>query len=379
MRKQNLIWLTVLICVSIGRAQSPQLVNYQAIACDNSGAEITLQDIAVKMTFLQGSVNGNPVYLEEHEVQTDEFGLFAIQLGDGGDQSSGSFSSIDWSNGPYFLRVELDLTLNGSFQTLATSQILSVPYAFYSEKSAVADSALNDMDVDPTNELQTIDYQNGQLSISGGNSFMLDLRDDDADPTNELQSIEFNGSDLILRAQDGSESRTSLYVGPFTRPGADISFPQGLLGDWITVVEEDYTVPSGMNFYITNAGREIELPAISDVIYTSPFMPVFEAGSVLRNCECSGLLVEEDPEIDIVLIDFSVSSSYVVPTGKTLFLKSGFDGLENIELTINSTDIRFERPNAVKSLQSLAFEEGTIIELFSTDRGLVYTGYLINN
>ena len=358
-------------------AQAPSSINYQGVACDNSGAELTNQEVGLKFTILQGDISGLPVFLEEHEVQTDEFGLFTINIGDGGINSTGDLSQVDWSNGPFFLKVEMDLSQSGSFQTLSTMQLLSVPYALHAARATVADSSINDRDTDPLNEIQELSFENGNLTISGANT--VAVNDDDPDPTNELQDISFDGSNIILRDPDGTERSVALFDALFSKPGASFDFPQGIVGEYITVDQQNYTVPTGQVFYVTASAQFIEMPSLSDVAYTAPNMPVFGPGTLLRNCNCSGFLVPDGNQVEEILLDFNSSNSIVVPNGRTLVLKSGFDGFENVELVINGRTRRYERPNGIKITKALIFSEGTLIELLSPDNGMIYTGYYIDN
>ena len=369
----------VVVTIQLLNAQSPNLINYQGVACDNTGTELANQEVTLKFTFLQGDIDGLPVYLEEHEVQTDEFGLFSINIGDGGASSTGDLSRVNWSSGPFFLKVDIDLTGNGSFLTLATTQLVSVPYSLYAERASVADSSALDRDTDPVNEIQNLSFERGQLSISNGNSVTVDVNDADSDPDNEIQQMSFDGENLVLRDPTGNEQSISLYSGISSRPGADFSFPQGILGEYVTITDPSYTVPQGRVLYVTASERLIELPGLSDVAYTAPNMPVFPSGTSLRNCNCSGFLVDDINLVEIQIFDFNSISEIVVPQDKVLVLKSGFDGFENVELVINGRTLRYERPNGIKSNDALLFTEGTTIELFTQDRGKVYTGYYIDN
>jgi len=46
---------------------------------------------------------------------------------------SGSFAAIDWSQGPYFIEIGIDVNGGNNFTTLGTQQLMSVPYALYAE------------------------------------------------------------------------------------------------------------------------------------------------------------------------------------------------------------------------------------------------------
>jgi hypothetical protein len=48
---------------------------------------------------------------------------------------TGTFNTINWANGPYFLEVGMDITGSNSYVPAGISQLLSVPYALYAETS----------------------------------------------------------------------------------------------------------------------------------------------------------------------------------------------------------------------------------------------------
>lgn len=128
---------TILLFATIGYAQSPQLTNYQGAARDGSGNTLVNQSISVRFRIRQTTASGTVVYNENHSTTTSNLGLFNLQLG-GGNVTNGSYSNIDWANGPYFLEVALDPTGGNTYTVLGTSQLLSVPYALYAETAGNA-------------------------------------------------------------------------------------------------------------------------------------------------------------------------------------------------------------------------------------------------
>ena len=52
-----------------------------------------------------------------------------------GNSTSGSFSSIDWSLGSYFLKIEVELSAGSGYVDLGTTQFMSVPYALYAQNA----------------------------------------------------------------------------------------------------------------------------------------------------------------------------------------------------------------------------------------------------
>ena len=87
------------------RGQSPQALNYQAIARDPQGQPMSNQPVQVVFSILDGSVNGIPIYIEKQNATTNAFGIFILAIGLGNPQI-GTFSGINWSSGTKFLKVE---------------------------------------------------------------------------------------------------------------------------------------------------------------------------------------------------------------------------------------------------------------------------------
>ena len=115
-------------------SQAPQKMSYQSVIRSNSNALIVNQPIGMKISILQGSVIGTAVYIETQTPTTNTNGLVSVEIG-GGSVVSGVFSSIDWSNGPYFIKTETDPSGGTNYSISGTSQLLSVPFALYSTKS----------------------------------------------------------------------------------------------------------------------------------------------------------------------------------------------------------------------------------------------------
>jgi len=109
-------------------AQSPEAFKYQAIARDASGNVIANQNVSFRISILKTSETGTPVYVETHNLTTNNFGLVNLNIGNGS-PVSGNFSTIDWSTDKYYIKVEMDAAGGTSYQSMGTSQLLSVPYA----------------------------------------------------------------------------------------------------------------------------------------------------------------------------------------------------------------------------------------------------------
>ncbi len=144
----SLLRLLALSCLffafSFTYAQSPEGFNYQAVARDGTNL-LANQTIDIRFTLLDG---GTSVYEEIHSVSTNDFGLFSAIIGSGA-VSSGSFAGIDWANGNYFLKVEIDP--GGGFLNMGTTALQSVPFSMYADKANMATSDLTDVNASSPN------------------------------------------------------------------------------------------------------------------------------------------------------------------------------------------------------------------------------------
>jgi len=173
---KNTITCTLLLVAFFATAQTPQGLNYQAVYRNAQGNAIANQDVNVQFSILDGAAGGPAVYVENHSTQTSQFGLFNLTIGQG-TPVSGSFSTINWGNSEKFLKVEVNNTL------LGTTQLLSVPYALYAEKTNIqagngiaitGNTITNTGDVSNTNEIQTLGLTGSTLSLNpGGGSVTL--------------------------------------------------------------------------------------------------------------------------------------------------------------------------------------------------------------
>ena len=113
-------------------AQAPHKMSYQAVIRNASNALVTNHAIGMRISILQGSGSGTAVYAETQTATTNANGLVSIVIGTGS-IVSGTIDSIDWSNGPYFIKTETDPAGGVAYNISGVSQLLSVPYALSSK------------------------------------------------------------------------------------------------------------------------------------------------------------------------------------------------------------------------------------------------------
>ena len=118
------------------KAQSPQLVNYQAVIRDNSNNLLANTSVGMRVSVIQGSPTGNIIFQEVYNPnpQTNLNGLVTVAIGSGV-PNIGSLAAINWSNGPYFILVETDPSGGVNYSLSSTTQFMSVPYALFAQNS----------------------------------------------------------------------------------------------------------------------------------------------------------------------------------------------------------------------------------------------------
>ena len=116
-------------------AQAPQKMSYQAVIRNSTNVLVTTTTVGMRISVLQGSASGTAVYVETQTASTNANGLVSLEIG-GGTPVTGTFAGINWAAGPYFIKTETDPTGGSSYTITGTSQLMSVPYALYSAKTA---------------------------------------------------------------------------------------------------------------------------------------------------------------------------------------------------------------------------------------------------
>jgi hypothetical protein len=131
MRKTWIIVLTVLANVGVF-AQPADKMSYQAIIRDINGSLVQNHTVGILITILQNSADVTEIFIETHSPSTNANGLVNLEIGNG-IAVSGTFNGIDWSKGPFFIRVDADISGGTNYSISGVSQILSVPYALYAK------------------------------------------------------------------------------------------------------------------------------------------------------------------------------------------------------------------------------------------------------
>jgi hypothetical protein len=129
----NMFFLALLFFTLATAAQPPQKISYQAVIRNSNGDILSNTQVGIRTGILQNSPAGAAVYQEVYSQNpvTNAFGVITLSIGSGNPQI-GNFSAINWAGADYYIRIEIDPAGGNNYSHISTSQLLTVPYAFYS-------------------------------------------------------------------------------------------------------------------------------------------------------------------------------------------------------------------------------------------------------
>ncbi len=154
MRAKRIILVLSMIMLNVVTlfAQAPQGLTYQAVVRDNKGQLVSNATVGVKISILQGSSTGTIAFSDEFRPQTNANGLFSVIIGGG----MNSINVIDWADGPYYLKSEVDPNGSNNYTISTVQQLLSVPYALYAQTASQIKNLPNPTDSTDAVNLRTV-------------------------------------------------------------------------------------------------------------------------------------------------------------------------------------------------------------------------------
>jgi hypothetical protein len=316
---------------------------------------------------------GDMVYVETHQIATNEYGIANLNIG-GGTVVTGVFADIAWGSTTHFVKTELDITGNQNYEFIGTSQLLSVPYALYAEK---AGNAEDDLDKDPENEIQdllltgnkltitkngtateidltpylddtdkdeqTLTLNGNELSISNGNTINLPP-DNDADTLNEIQTISKTNNIITLSKNGGTVTDNDNQTISLNGNELTISNGNTLTLTGAVDLDADPTNElqavsiSNDTIYLSNGGFVI-LPVNLDNDSTNELQTITQNYNIATLSHNGGYINidddDSDPQNEIQSLSIT-DNNLSISSGNTVTLPSNFnvffpDGFDNFE------------------------------------------------
>jgi hypothetical protein len=220
MKKLSLLFAGILLTVN-AYAQAPNKMSYQAVVRNSSNALVAGKAVGIRISILQTSSTGVAVYAETHTPTTNSNGLATIEIG-GGTVTNGTFASIDWSKGPFFIKTETDPSGGVNYTISATSQLLSVPFAMMANSSATAGTA-NALSPTATGVVRSINGQGGSLVLKGGGGTTINKTGDTVTISSTggaggtgIQGIQNTDGTLLMTNANGPIATINVANGTIT-------------------------------------------------------------------------------------------------------------------------------------------------------------------
>jgi len=201
---------TVIITASLF-GQVPSGFKYQAVLRDASGNVRVTTNVSIDVAILLGSAIGTQIFVETHLVTTNEFGLVNMEIGS---KNPTGFNEIDWSAGPYFIKINVDNIEMG------TSQLLSVPYALYAKTAENGFSGdYNDLSNTPEfngwDNMESDDFSGSYIDLTNKPSNIDEDKTDDVSLTGDQiigGNKTFTGTTMVPAPVNATDAATKAYV-----------------------------------------------------------------------------------------------------------------------------------------------------------------------
>ncbi len=348
MKSLSLLAGVLLFCATSLFAQLPQGIKYQAVARDEAGNLLVNQNLSVRISVLDSASGGATVYSEIHKTGTNRYGLFNIVIGNGL-TPTGVFENIPWETGNKFIKVEMDPGGGSNYFHMGTSEMLSVPYAFYSGKAATSNEKITDVNYDPVSNTLTV--------VEGGvahTTTIIEEKDDLSDNViNDLsdvtvaptpgQVLKWNGTQWTSANDDVNNQNIAII-------GNVLSITDGNSIDLSSFLDntDNQTLSLTGNTLNITGGNSVDLSSVVSAGFVTG-LQFNQATRTLTLTDGGGTLNVVIPDnVDDADSDPTNELQTLSLTGSTLSLSQG-GGNINLDAFLDNTDN-----------QTLSFTNGTL-------------------
>ena len=223
--------IMVLMSVATAVAQAPLRFSYQAVVRNSNGNLMSNSVVGVRISILQDSSSGTAVYSYEYTTRTNANGVFSLVVGE---NLSGK-DSINWAEGPFFLKSEIDPDGGSNYTLTATQQMLSVPYALHAHTVGKIIGGVN------FDEKQVLSINNDTLFLTGGSFAVLpasfsgdynDLTNKPTIPTIPTNVSAFNNDAGYFTSYTETQALSISNDTLFITGGSLVKIPVGFSGNY---------------------------------------------------------------------------------------------------------------------------------------------------
>ena len=356
------------IVISTGLfAQSGEKLSYQAVIRNTDNTVVADANVGIQISVLKGDAYGPPVYMERQNTMTNSYGLMSIKIGgEAAESQLGSFTGIDWSDGPYFLKTETDPRGGSNYIITGTTELLSVPYALHAR---TADRLSHPMKESDPHFKEWLSENESRLYSGGGGT----------STSSQLNNISLS---IFGAGIDGGTTRHNGFG-----PHSGIKMKRGETSSF----HHNFTVPQG---YTTGSPIKIKITCSNSSVGNISLLP--NAISIARKNEgfiigqyaSSGLEVLDYPikfanadvPIEITAVIESPDPNYEIQAGDAItfsFYRSSAEFYDTSygTLSILGMEVEFEETYSSGGGSGSGGTAGKFDEI-SRDEIIAFEGYL---
>ena len=374
-------------------AQAPQSFQYQAVVRDNGGVAIPTQAVGFQLSIISGSPTGTVEYVEQHAETTNAYGVVTLSVGTGNVQS-GTFSTISWGAATHFIKVEADL--GSGLIDMGTTQLLSVPYALYSETAGniqtyTAGSGINITGnvISNTAPDQIVNLTGtGATSVTGSYpNFTIsstdNVNDADADPANEIQILGIAGQTLSITGGNSVTLPTTTYNAGTGINVTGTTITNTAPDQTVTIAQGGATTVSGSypNFTVSSTDANTTYSAGTGLNLTgTTFSSTQTLAQTLANGNTAGtynILMNNNNVIGAHILGLGASNAnYIDMYNGHIYDYNGSHGINGQVLTVHgispNTWVTWDSPTSYIFGNGLSLTGNTVNSVWSTNGNHIY-------
>ncbi|MEI6586633.1 MAG: hypothetical protein WCL56_11130, partial [Sediminibacterium sp.] len=294
----TLTFLFTLLYVNVFSQKTvPDGIIFQAIAKSTSiSGDVAAAErkIHVKVKILKETIDGTVAYEESQAVTSNKDGVFTVIIGKGtyvgGERK---LSDINWSLTDYFINIKISIEptldpsynpLTAQYDDLGTSQLWTVPYAYYANNANTSNSANQLSDIlkserggtGVANPVGKTIKLNQSLTVEGAGDFTItttgasNITFPNIGTMATLEGVEvFTNKTLTSPILNGTPTTTTANLSDNSNQIANTEFVQGVVSNIKSSTMSLTQAALDLKEDKANKSLDISLDATSDIKYPS--------------------------------------------------------------------------------------------------------------